>query len=159
MSKGIIEHRGRVEQVTGEWIVVNILTKSACAHCQLSGSCGLSEAKEKKVEVPAKGYDYKPGDEVNVWFREGLGFRALFLGYVLPFLLMLTLIISVMQYTGDEGLSGLAGLGILFPYYFLVYLNRDKLRKKFRFHISKAGNSAADLKEMHLNTSGMHAKA
>lgn len=137
MSKGIIEHQGMVEQVTSNWIVVSIMAKSACAHCHLSGSCGLTDSKDKIIEVPNEGGNYQPGEKVTVWFKESLGFKALFLGYLLPFILMLTILISVLNYTGHEGLAALSGIGILVPYYFIIYLQRDKLRKTFHFHIQK----------------------
>lgn len=138
MSKGVVKHQGMVEKVTAKRVVVNIMTRSACAHCQYTKSCGMADSQSRKVEV-ANNYQesFSEGEYVTVWMKESLGFKALFLGYLLPFILMLTIIISLFAYTGNEGLAGIAGIGILFPYYFILYLQKDKIKNAFHFHLEK----------------------
>jgi len=37
----------------------------------------------------------------------------------------------------NELIGGLAGLSVLFPYYIILYLMRNKLKQKFVFTLSK----------------------
>jgi len=67
--------------------------------------------------------------------KQSLGNFAVFLGYILPFLVLLaTLIISISAGL-SEGIAGLLSLGILVPYFFVLYQLRSKLSKKFSFQL------------------------
>lgn len=133
----MVSHRGIVKEVQPRQVVVSVVSKSACAHCQLNGSCSMADMKEKLVEVPANGETYREGESVEVFFHESLGFRALFLGYILPFIILLAVLITVLQITHDEGLAGLAGLASLIPYYTGLYLKKNQIKKQFHFQIQK----------------------
>lgn len=133
-----IEHTGIVSEVKDNELKVNILQASACAKCSVSGACDISEETEKIISIhnlnPGA---YKPGEKVNVFYRQSLGFRALFLGYLLPFLIVLTSLIILTTITQNEGLSGLVALGLLAPYYLILYFTKDKIKKTFAFSIEK----------------------
>jgi positive regulator of sigma E activity len=91
--------------------------------------------KEKEIEIPCTGINYSTGQEVTVVMRELSGFKALFYGYILPFILVLATLIIVYAITGSEALSGLISLGILVPYYITLYFLRDYLKKVFKFEL------------------------
>ncbi|MFC2152872.1 SoxR reducing system RseC family protein, partial [Bacteroidota bacterium] len=61
----------------------------------------------------------------------------LFLGYVLPFILVLSLLIVLTTITENEAVAGISALAILVPYYLILFLLKDKIRKKFTFTINK----------------------
>ena len=44
----------------------------------------------------------------------------------------------MLSITENELLAGLTALGALLPYYLIVYLTKDKLRKTFSFSIKKS---------------------
>jgi sigma-E factor negative regulatory protein RseC len=97
----------------------------------------MSEMEEKRVfvELPPE-HSFKSGQQVNVMMKQSLGNFAVFLGYILPFLvLLLTLIISISVGLG-EGVAGLLALGILVPYYFVLYRLRNRLGRKFSFQLT-----------------------
>jgi len=116
---------------------VIISQQSACAGCHAKSACAVSDAEDKEIDVSFVNGVYHPGQEVTVLFRESAGFKALFFGYILPFLLVFTVLIVIFSITNHEILSGLLALGILVPYYITIYFLRDKLKKVFKFEVEE----------------------
>lgn len=130
-----IDHAGVVKSVKDGIATVEILQKTSCASCELTGVCSSSESSIKEVEVPVKQLGYKQGDHVNIVFTRSEGFMALFIGYVLPFIVMLTTM-SIAKVIGyDDLVAGLASLLILIPYYGSLYLLKNKIRALFEFKL------------------------
>ena len=135
-QKNSIEHSGNIQSIDNNYIYVKIKSHSACAACHIKGVCNASEMEEKIIEVKhASAYKYKTGDEVIVVLDESLGYTALILGYLLPFLILMLVLITLMSLFENELLAGLVSLVILFPYYLILLLNKKRLRKKFEFRI------------------------
>jgi sigma-E factor negative regulatory protein RseC len=132
-----IEHQGIVKNISGNKIIVSILTQSACSACHAKGMCNLSEIKEKEIEVFDKSGNFKEGDNVSVFFNQKLGTRAVILGYILPFILMILSLLIINYITGNEDLSGLIAILSLTIYYVILYFTRNKLAKTFKFSIKK----------------------
>ena len=131
-----ISHSGIVETVTEACVRVRILQTSACAACKVAGHCNASESKEKIVDVFCRDTaKYETGQEVTVWASKDVANKALLLGFGLPFLLLLGVLVAVLYFTDNEGLAALAALGSLIPYYFLLWLWRDSIRQKISFHL------------------------
>ena len=61
--------------------------------------------------------------------------HALLLGFGLPFLVLVGVLVVVLQMTGNELWAALAGLLSLAPYYLLLYFFRNRLRDKLSFWI------------------------
>lgn len=133
----IIEHDGIVRKITDKNIMVDILVQEACASCKVKGACGVSEGKEKTIEVPLPDQVYKAGEHVRVYMKQSLGFHALFYGYILPFLIVFAILITLMVITENELLAGISSISVLIPYYITLYLLRNSLRKQFSFSIKK----------------------
>ena len=112
---------------------------SACSACKLASHCSASEQKEKVVEVfdthAADGRHV--GDNVVVSTSLGTGMKAVMVGFVLPFAVMVATLVLVLQFTGNEALAALSGLASLVPCYLVIWLMRDKLRGKFSFVIER----------------------
>ncbi len=132
-----IEHKGIIESINGSRINVSFIALSGCASCHAKGYCSTSDMKEKSVEVFDNTNQYKVGEEVNVILKQSLGLRAVWLGYILPFFLVITVLIVLTEITHNEGLSGLGAIAILAPYYLVLLLFRKKLQKTFSFLIQK----------------------
>ncbi len=131
----VIEHEAIVKEVNEKAIIVNVLAKSACISCQLKKVCSISDFKEKSVEVLKEDNKVKPGDKVIVYLSQDLGLKAVFLGYVLPFIIVVLTLIIFLEFTGNELASGLISLTVLIPYYLFVYLFRHKIRKRYKFKL------------------------
>ena len=131
-----ITHPGIVDRISQDSIFVKILAMSACSSCHAKGMCSVAEIEEKVVEVKReRGREFTEGQEVIVSMQRSLGGKAVFLGYLLPFLLLIGTLMLVLSLSGNEGVAGLAGIGILIPYYVGLYLLRDKLKRTFSFKI------------------------
>ena len=126
-----------MKEATSNSLVVSIMNQSACSTCHAKGACTISDVQEKEIDIITNGINYSPGQEITVLLKEAQGFKALFYGYVLPFLLVLFTLIITSLVTGKEGLSGLLSLGILIPYYITLYFFRDNLKKVFKFEVEE----------------------
>lgn len=131
-----ISHPGIVEQVTDDKIIVKIIAMSACSSCHAKGMCNVADMEEKIVEVRKIPHrDFQKNDQVTVSMKKSLGSRAVLLGYIFPFVLMIATLLLVLFLIGDEGVAGLSAILILIPYYWLLYIYRSKLKSTFSFTI------------------------
>lgn len=133
-----IKHAGVVDGVGGECVRVRILQSSACSACKVAAHCNASETKEKIIDVmDADASHYQKGDQVMVVADTAVGFRASLYGYLLPLILMVVTLVGVLAATHSEGLAALSALGILMPYYVLLFLMRNKLRNRLSFTLER----------------------
>lgn len=133
-----IKHAGVVDGVEGECVRVRILQSSACSACKVAAHCNASETKEKIIDVmDADASHYQKGDQVMVVADTAVGFRASLYGYLLPLILMVVTLVGVLAATHSEGLAALSALGILLPYYVLLFLMRNKLRNRLSFTLER----------------------
>lgn len=132
-----ISHSGIVESIEDGHVRVRILQTSACAACKVAGHCNASESKEKIVDVLniADTFHLNVGDEVMVCASRNVANKALMLGFGIPFLLMIGVLVAVLYTTDSEGVAALAAIGSLLPYYFLLWLRRDSIRQKISFYL------------------------
>lgn len=137
MTGSVIKHKGFIKEVTSNSLIVSIINQSACSACHAKGTCTVADFQEKDIEIPFVDANYSPGQEVTVLFRESAGFKALFYGYILPFILVMFTLIFVFETTGNEAWAGLIALGILIPYYITLYFFRHYLKKVFKFELEK----------------------
>lgn len=131
-----IEHTGIVKSVEGKHVIVNIVSHPACSGCMASGICDLSEQGNKEIKA-AGSMDVKAGDKVLVVMKQSMGFRALFLGYLFPFLLVMLILILMTSFSVSEPVSGITALSSLVPYYSIIYLTKNKIGKSFSFTIKR----------------------
>jgi sigma-E factor negative regulatory protein RseC len=132
-SKNEVTHTGFVKEILKRGIKVGISVQSGCASCQIKGACNMAEQSDKELEIDCNPNDYKLGQQVVIKLKSSQGMNALFLGYVLPFLVLLLVMIIVSNLTTDEGLIGIAALASLAPYYIVLYLYRNRIKKKFTY--------------------------
>ena len=133
-----IKHAGVVDGVEGECVRVRILQSSACSACKVAAHCNASETKEKIIDVmDADASHYQKGDQVMVVADTAVGFRASLYGYFLPLILMVVTLVGVLAATHSEGLAAVSALGILIPYYVLLFLMRNKLRNRLSFTLER----------------------
>lgn len=133
-----IKHAGVVDGVEGECVRVRILQSSACSACKVAAHCNASETKEKIIDVmDADASHYQKGDQVMVVADTAVGFRASLYGYLLPLILMVVTLVGVLAATHSEGLAAVSALGILIPYYVLLFLMRNKLRNRLSFALER----------------------
>ena len=131
-----ISHSGIIESIAEGCVKVRILQTSACAACKIAGHCNVSESKEKIVEVfTDHTAGYSLGQEVVVCASRDVANKALLLGFGVPFLVLVGVLVLVLRVTGNEGVAALSGLLALVPYYFVLYLFRSRIREQLSFYI------------------------
>ena len=136
MNKETITHEGVITEISDEELKINILSKSACAACHAKSACSMSDMKEKILTVPRpKNRDFQLMQQVNVRMEVSQGNKAAILGYLLPFVLMMAVLFTLIGCGLGEGLSALCSIAALIPYYIILYLCRDKLKKQFEYEI------------------------
>ncbi|MBI5010801.1 MAG: SoxR reducing system RseC family protein, partial [Bacteroidia bacterium] len=77
----------------------------------------------------------KEGDTVTVSMKQYTGFTALFLGYIMPLLIVLTFLILLALIGYSELIAGLLSLSTLLPYYLVLYFMRNRINDKFIFSL------------------------
>jgi len=133
-----IEHKGFIDRITDSSVFVKILSESACSACHAKGACSVSEMQDKEIEVNYTGNEYSIGDVVNLVMEQSQGFKAVLIGYVYPFLILFGGLLITSAGGISELKAGLTAIGLLIPYYSLVYLFRKNIRKNFTFSIRKS---------------------
>ena len=123
--------------MTESSLVVTINNQSACSTCHAKGACTAADVQEKEIDIIPNGKHYSPGEEITVLLKEAQGFKALFYGYILPFLLVLFTLIITSSVTNNEFFAGLLSIGILIPYYITLYFLRDNFKKVFKFEVEE----------------------
>jgi sigma-E factor negative regulatory protein RseC len=130
-----LEHRGLVTDCHNGRLKISLLG-SGCSACHKS-LCMLGDSKAKEVEIHSPDASFITGEEVLVRINSSSGYKAVFLLYLLPFLLMLISII-VMQNVGyHESISGVISLFILIPYFLVVYSFRKRIASQCHIDVIK----------------------
>ncbi len=132
--KETIQHDGIVQKTDGKSVIVKITSKSACSGCHAEASCTLTGNEEKLVTVSGN-YTVKAGDAVTVLMCKSMGYAAVLLGYLLPLVVILIILIILTSFSVPELTAGLLSIAVLIPYFTLLYLFRSKIDKKFTFTI------------------------
>ena len=145
----MIKHDGIVIAVNGDGTVrVRIVQTSACAACKAKAMCASAESKEKEivalfVDEEAKRregerQDIKLGDEVVVMVQQKMGWKAILLAYMLPFIVMMTVVAIGNGLLGiREEVIGTAALCAMGVYYIVLGFFKDKIQKDFSFTARK----------------------
>ena len=72
---------------------------------------------------------------MTVWASRDVANRALLLGFGVPFLLVVCVLLIALRFTANEGVAALLALGSLVPYYFALWLLRDRIQRSISFQI------------------------
>ena len=131
-----ISHSGIIHSIEDGCIRVQIVQTSACAACKVASHCNAAESKIKMVDVMSNNTrGYKVGQEVTVWASKDVANRALMLGFGVPFLLLICVLMVALKLTGNEGVAALAAIASLVPYYVALWLMRDKIQQHISFNL------------------------
>ncbi|MUP37497.1 hypothetical protein GNY23_06680 [Labilibaculum sp. 44] len=135
-----IDHEGTILEIEDGKITVGIVNISACAGCHAKSACTMSDMKDKSIDVIDYSNKFKVGEKVILSYRESLGWLAMFLAYVLPFVLVILTLIIATAITNNELISGISALAILLPYYIVLSFYKGHFKKTFSFTIEKIVN-------------------
>ena len=139
----MIKHDGIVIALEDNGMVrVRILQTSACASCKAKAMCASAESKEKEILALFVGeeakrregerQDIKLGDEVVVMVQQKMGWKAILLAYMLPFVVMMAVVAIGNGLLGmREEVIGTLALCAMGVYYIVLGFFKDKIQKEF----------------------------
>jgi sigma-E factor negative regulatory protein RseC len=131
-----IEHQGIVENIDGTYVQVKILQTSACASCAAKTLCSSVNSKEKIIEIDQLNGNHKVGDKVIILSEISVGMKAVFISFVIPFFILIVSLFVLMSITNqNELLSASLSLFVLIPYYVILRIKRNYLKKELSFSI------------------------
>lgn len=133
----MIDHEGIIDTIAGGVAHVKINSESACASCHAKGVCSAADQEEKILDVRLHGAEYKEGERVHVQVEKRLGLKAVALGYVYPFLVLMGALIALISAGVPELRAGVLALAALLPYYLGLYLMKNRIETTFTFSIKK----------------------
>ena len=132
----IVSHEGIVTNIKGDDVEVKILSKSACASCNIKTACNMSEMQEKIITISApKDKKLSIGQEVKVCMALRQANRAVIFAYAIPSIILISMIFILNYLKIDEGINALISIGSLVPYYIILYLFKKKIKSKFKYEI------------------------
>ena len=137
-EKKSVSHKGTIIEITEGNIKVEIINKSMCAACHAKGFCSAGDTKDKIIDVAYynKG-EYSVGDEVEVVMKKSMGFKAVWISYVIPLAILLIFLLTLHRFNLTELQAGLSSILAVAVYYLVIYMFREKIADKFVFTIAK----------------------
>lgn len=136
-----ISHYANVVSSGNGKVSVQLTRFSACHNCDAKNGCGLMECQNKIITIPSPISDqFSIGENVIVHMSQNSGYWAVFLGYVLPLIIMIATLLLTHLVTESEIKSGISAIIILIPYYLWLSFNRKRWEAKFKLTVSKIEN-------------------
>ena len=136
IGKFEIKHAGFISKISYGVLTVSLKGNINCEGCKAKAACGISESNNKELEIFEIDQVFNLNECVQVVLEKGLGLKAVFFAYVLPFILLIFTLFITSNFL-KEWLAGLVSLSILIPYYMLLYLTKDYFQKAFKISILK----------------------
>lgn len=131
-----ITHKGRIVAIDPDITTIEIIAESACASCHAKGLCGLGEEKVKQIQVRTSAWTPRQvGDEVEVVLKKSMGYKAVFIAYGLPLVVLFVALMLLGALGVGELWAGLGALGAVAVCYFVLFLFRNKISKEYSFFL------------------------
>ena len=141
MTNNTIKHLGIVENIQGSHLSVRIVQTSACAACSVKGHCSSADSKDKIIDIiDTAAASYQVGENVMVVGETSMGMQAEALAFIIPFVLLIFTLFLFMALIENELYAALLSLAVLVPYYYILWLNKTRLKQKFSFTIKPINN-------------------
>ena len=133
----VISHPGRIVDINPEYTTVSFTALSACGSCHAQGFCGVSGSEEKLIQIPTVPGPWEPGQEVEVCLKRGMGFKAVWLCYAVPLLVLLAVLLGLVAAGLAEWLAGVSAVAATGVYYLVLLIFRDRLSNEYTFYIKE----------------------
>ena len=141
MTNNTIKHLGIVENIQGSHLSVRIVQTSACAACSVKGHCSSADSKDKIIDIiDTAAASHQVGENVMVVGETSMGMQAVALAFIIPFVLLIFTLFLFMALIENELYAALLSLAVLVPYYYILWLNKTRLKQKFSFTIKPINN-------------------
>lgn len=136
-----ITHKAMVRQLTPDGVEVVLDDPPGCDACNARSSCGLNpenqgEEAAKSLFIPVLENVYQPGEQVEISISPALGLKAVLWGYILPFILLMTVLLIGLNFL-SELMAGLTALFVVVLFYIALFFNKENMQKTFAIDIKK----------------------
>lgn len=129
---------GIVRKLEDGKVWVEIVVSSACGGCAAKSLCNISEKKNEIVEAEnLAGDEFAIGETVQIQMKESQAHRAVVLGYLLPFIVLIVGLFGCYALTHIEWLSALVAFGVTAIYYVVLKMFDKRLARQFTLYVSK----------------------
>ena len=138
MMNRSVEHRGIVDSIHGDVVMVKVEKQTACAACHAKGICG-EKGEERIIEVhtPRAG-EYSHGDRVVVALkRRAMGMMSIVWAYLLPLVVLLVVLFTMHNLGFGDGPAAMSSMIAIVLYYVALYVFRKYIDRKIKFTIIK----------------------
>ena len=133
-----LQHRGVVESVAGDTVIVSVMPESACAGCHARGVCGERGEKREIVVKTRYAAEYAVGERVVVALeRNSMGVLSVVWCYVLPLIVLLGVLFGTKGFGVEDGVAALSSMAAMALYFVALYLMRKMFERKIKFTIIK----------------------
>jgi sigma-E factor negative regulatory protein RseC len=92
----------------------------------------MTGKEEKIIDVQVK-YNVVPGDTVTVLMQQSMGYKAIALSYLIPVLVVIVSLVVLVSLDIPELTAGLISIGVLLPYFLVLFLLRRRINRIFTF--------------------------
>ena len=106
-----IKHTGIVVSAGPDSVRVRFEQNSACAGCHAAGYCTATSSEERILDLKGS-YNLRSGERVDVSISKSQGYLALFLGYLLPLMILLSVLFVLTGLSVGEVTAALAAAGV-----------------------------------------------
>lgn len=129
---------GIIREINGNDISVEVIVSSACSGCHAKSICIPSDRRQEVVTVKnTRHEDFQVGETVELLLETSAGNKAVVLAYVLPLIVLLSLLFGCYALTHKELLSvGIGMLGVIL-YYLILKSAGKKVERGITFGIRK----------------------
>lgn len=129
---------GIVRKVQDDRLWVEVVVSSSCGGCAAKSLCNISEKKNELVEaVNVTGEEFSVGETVRIQMVQKLANKAVVLGYLLPFVILVAGLFGCYALTHIEWLSVLVAFGLTAIYYLILKMFDKRLAREFVLHVTK----------------------
>lgn len=133
-----IEHRGVVDRIEGNTIMVKVEKQTACAGCHAKGLCG-EKGEERIIEAKTTNADnFELGERVIVALEtRSMGIMSVVWAYLFPLIVLLAVLFTAEALGFSEGAAAIVSLVATAVYYVVLYALRRYIDRKIKFTIIK----------------------
>jgi len=137
-SKKDIKHLGIIRKITDDFYYVAVERTPACQGCAAKNFCNIHSNENDFIPVQRLPHQtFNTGDEVTIALTEKLGWKAVFYGYMMPFVALITGVIVAAAANLSQSAVGFTGIGALVVYYVVFSFFSKKIDKQFYFRIGE----------------------
>jgi len=129
-SKHDMEEVGRVVEVSGDTVKVELEGSEKCGHCGAKILCHPNSNNKMYIEAINKA-EAKLGDKVKIEIVSGTSIFATFLLFIVPIIVFIVVFVTANILTRNENFAVLSGFGGLVLFFlFLIRINHKIARNR-----------------------------